>query len=72
MQPANTGIFLPKPGMHRTKSGRKIDSAFSTVDSRRSNTQTVYYEAETNANGRLAFVTDIKHRDVRSEGCPTG
>ena len=34
--------------------------------------QTVYYEAGINANGPLAFVTDIKHRDVRSEGLSYG
>jgi oligosaccharide reducing-end xylanase len=36
------------------------------------NTQAVYYEAGTNANGPLAFLTDIKHRDVRSEGLSYG
>jgi oligosaccharide reducing-end xylanase len=50
----------------------KIDSAFQQLFHGDPHTQTVYYEAETNANGRLAFVTDIKHRDVRSEGLSYG
>ena len=35
-------------------------------------TQAVYYEAGTNANGLMAFITDIKHHDVRTEGLSYG
>jgi len=34
--------------------------------------QTVYYSAGANANGPLAYVTDIKHNDVRTEGLSYG
>jgi hypothetical protein len=35
-------------------------------------TQTVFYWAGTNANGRLAYLSDINNRDVRSEGMSYG
>ncbi|HYG24558.1 MAG TPA: glycosyl hydrolase family 8 [Verrucomicrobiae bacterium] len=50
----------------------KIDSAFQQLFHGDPANQAVYYEAGTNENGRLAFVTDIKHRDVRSEGLSYG
>ncbi|HTY86190.1 MAG TPA: glycosyl hydrolase family 8 [Candidatus Acidoferrum sp.] len=50
----------------------KISRAFQQLFHGDSDTQTVYYEAGTNANGPLAFVTDIKHRDVRTEGLSYG
>ncbi len=34
--------------------------------------QKVYYSAGANANGPLAYVTDIKHNDVRTEGLSYG
>ncbi len=52
--------------------GQKIESTFQQLFHGDPQTQTVYYEAGTNANGLLAFVTDIKHRDVRSEGLSYG
>src|ERR1035437_3838406 len=51
---------------------RKIDSTFQQLFHGDPNTQAVYYEAGTNVGGSLAFVTDIKHRDVRSEGLSYG
>ena len=35
-------------------------------------TQAVYYEAGTNSNGPMAYITDIKHHDVRTEGLSYG
>ena len=35
-------------------------------------TQAVYYEAGSNSNGLMAYITDIKHHDVRSEGLSYG
>ena len=35
-------------------------------------TQAIYYEAGTNSNGPMAFITDIKHHDVRTEGLSYG
>jgi oligosaccharide reducing-end xylanase len=50
----------------------KIDSAFQQLFHGDLTNQTVYYEAGSNSNGPLAFVTDIKHKDVRSEGLSYG
>lgn len=35
-------------------------------------TQAVYFEAGSNSNGPMAFITDIKHHDVRTEGLSYG
>lgn len=51
---------------------QKIDSAFQQLFHGDPNTQAVYFEAGTNANGPLAFITDIKHHDVRTEGLSYG
>jgi oligosaccharide reducing-end xylanase len=51
---------------------QKIDSAFQQLFHGDPSTQRVYYEAGTNADGPRAFITDIKHRDVRSEGLSYG
>jgi oligosaccharide reducing-end xylanase len=51
---------------------QKIDAAFQQLFHGDPNTQTVYYESGTNANGLLAYITDIKHKDVRSEGLSYG
>lgn len=51
---------------------QKIDAAFQQLFHGDPATQAVYYEAGGNSNGPLAFVTDIKHRDVRSEGLSYG
>lgn len=51
---------------------KKIDVAFQQLFHGDPATQAVYYEAGTNASGPLAFVTDIKHKDVRSEGLSYG
>ena len=34
--------------------------------------EAVYYSAGSNSNGPLAFITDIKHHDVRTEGLSYG
>jgi oligosaccharide reducing-end xylanase len=51
---------------------QKIEAAFQQLFHGEPNTQTVYYEAGSNSNGSLAYITDIKHRDVRSEGLSYG
>ncbi len=50
----------------------KIDSAFQQFFHGNPDTQTVYYGGGTNFNGRLAYITDIKHNDVRTEGLSYG
>jgi oligosaccharide reducing-end xylanase len=50
----------------------KVDSAFQQLFHGNPETQAVYYEAGANSNGPLAYTTDIKHRDVRTEGLSYG
>ncbi|HEY5040714.1 MAG TPA: glycosyl hydrolase family 8 [Verrucomicrobiae bacterium] len=51
---------------------QKIDSAFQQLFHGNPTNEAVYFEAGTNTNGPLAFITDIKHRDVRTEGLSYG
>ena len=50
----------------------KVDSAFQQLFHGDPETQAVYYEAGSNSNGPLAYTTDIKHHDVRTEGLSYG
>jgi oligosaccharide reducing-end xylanase len=51
---------------------KKVDGAFQQLFHGNLTNETVYYEAGGNSNGPLAFVTDIKNRDVRTEGMSYG
>lgn len=51
---------------------QKIDGAFQQLFHGNPTNQTVYYAAGSNSNGPLAYLTDIKHNDVRSEGLSYG
>ncbi len=51
---------------------RKIDAAWQQLFHGDSVTQTVFYWAGANENGRLAYLSDINNRDVRSEGMSYG
>ncbi|MGC4055136.1 MAG: glycosyl hydrolase family 8 [Paludibaculum sp.] len=50
----------------------RIDTAFQQLFHGDPETQTVYYAAGQNANGPLAYLSDINNRDVRSEGMSYG
>src|SRR5215471_20445705 len=50
----------------------KIEKTFQQLFHGDSATQTVYYAAGQNANGPLAYVTDINNNDVRTEGMSYG
>jgi oligosaccharide reducing-end xylanase len=50
----------------------KVDSAFQQLFHGNPATQAVYYSAGSNSNGPLAYITDIKHNDVRTEGLSYG
>jgi oligosaccharide reducing-end xylanase len=50
----------------------KINGAFEQLFHGDATNQAVYYCAGTNANGALAYITDIKHNDVRTEGLSYG
>jgi oligosaccharide reducing-end xylanase len=50
----------------------KINAAFQQLFHGNPTNQAVYYEAGSNSNGPLAYATDIKHNDVRTEGLSYG
>ena len=49
-----------------------IDRAFQQLFHGDKATQTVYYESGRNAQGPLAYITDVAHHDVRTEGMSYG
>jgi len=51
---------------------RKIDTAFQQLFHGDPATQTVYFSAGRNGNGALAYLSDIAHHDVRTEGMSYG
>jgi oligosaccharide reducing-end xylanase len=50
----------------------KINATFQQLFHGDPATQAVYFPAGSNSNGPLAFVSDIKHKDVRTEGMSYG
>lgn len=52
--------------------GKKIDAAFRQLFHGDPDTQAVFYWAGENGHGRLAYLSDINNRDVRSEGMSYG
>ena len=50
----------------------KINAAFQQLFHGDPARQAVYYAAGANSNGPLAYVADIKHHDVRTEGLSYG
>jgi len=50
----------------------KVDSAFQQLFHGDSASQAVYFAAGNSSNGPLAYITDIKHNDVRTEGLSYG
>jgi oligosaccharide reducing-end xylanase len=51
---------------------QKLDLAFQQLFHGNPANEAVYYQAGSNANGPLAYITDIKHHDVRTEGLSYG
>jgi oligosaccharide reducing-end xylanase len=50
----------------------KIDAAYQQFFHGNPDTQALYYPAGSNANGPLAYMPDVNHNDVRSEGMSYG
>ena len=50
----------------------KIDGAFRQLFHGDTASQAVYFEAGSNADGPLAYVSDVPHHDIRSEGMSYG
>jgi oligosaccharide reducing-end xylanase len=64
--------LFAEAGHSQTETQQKVDAAFQQLFHGNQTNEAVYYEAGSNSNGRLAFITDIKHRDVRTEGLSYG
>jgi oligosaccharide reducing-end xylanase len=64
-------LFL-EAGHSQEEISAKIDAAFQQLFHGDPATQTVYYAAGRNANGPLAYLTDVNNKDVRSEGMSYG
>jgi oligosaccharide reducing-end xylanase len=50
----------------------KINAAFDQLFHGDPNTQAVYYSTGKNADGPIAYITDVAHHDVRTEGMSYG
>jgi len=50
----------------------KIDAAFNQFFHGDKKTQALYYEVGSNANGPLAYITDVANHDARTEGMSYG
>jgi oligosaccharide reducing-end xylanase len=50
----------------------KIDSSFQQLFHGNPTNEAVYFAVGSNASGALAYITDIKHHDVRTEGMSYG
>ncbi len=59
-------------GHSKTEIKNKIHFAFAQLFHGDPGLQTIFYSAGANANGPLAYITDIKHNDVRTEGLSYG
>jgi oligosaccharide reducing-end xylanase len=60
--------------LHHTSAeiNAKIDAAFNQLFHGDKSTQAVYYEVGSNANGPLAYITDVANHDARTEGMSYG
>ena len=61
-----------KAGIRAEEVTNKINAAFQQLFHGDPANQAVYYPAGANANGPLAYITDIEHHDVRTEGMSYG
>jgi oligosaccharide reducing-end xylanase len=64
--------LFAEAGHSKAEVRRKLDATFAQLFHGDSATETVFYWTGSNANGRLAYLSDINNRDVRSEGMSYG
>jgi oligosaccharide reducing-end xylanase len=70
-----TGVYrnlFVEAGHSKEQVNAKIEKAYQHFFHGDPNTQTLYYPSGSNANGPLAYMPDINHNDVRSEGMSYG
>ena len=59
-------------GHSAQESRARVDAAFEQLFHGDKDTQAIYYEAGSNANGPLAYITDVANHDARTEGMSYG
>jgi oligosaccharide reducing-end xylanase len=59
-------------GVSKKDVTKKLEAAFQQLFHGDPQTEAIYYAAGRNANGALAYLTDVNHHDVRSEGMSYG
>ncbi|MDR3719756.1 MAG: glycosyl hydrolase family 8, partial [Bryobacteraceae bacterium] len=59
-------------GVSKKEVAKKLEAAFQQLFHGDPQTEAIYYAAGRNANGELAYLTDVNHHDVRSEGMSYG
>lgn len=64
--------LFAEQGHSNSEIQQRIDKTFQQLFHGDPATQTVYYQTGTNADGPLAYVTDIANHDVRTEGMSYG
>jgi oligosaccharide reducing-end xylanase len=78
--PADTGAvatgcyrnLFVEAGVSKRAVAKRLDLAFRQLFHGDPDSETVYYRAGRNANGPLAYLTDVAHHDVRTEGMSYG
>ena len=64
--------LFAEQGHPAQQSRAKIDAAFQQLFHGNKDTQALYYETGSNANGPLAYITDVANHDARTEGMSYG
>ncbi len=64
--------LFAEAGHSKSEIRRKVDSAFQQLFHGGPASEAIYFVAGNNSNGPLAYITDIKHNDVRTEGLSYG
>ena len=64
--------LFQEAGHSQAQIDQKINAAFNQLFHGDPKTQTVYYVTGKNADGPLAYITDVAHHDVRTEGMSYG
>src|SRR5580698_1687041 len=64
--------LFAEAGHSKSEIRKKVDSAFQQLFHGDAASQAVYCAAGSNSNGPLAYITDVKHNDVRTEGLSYG
>jgi len=64
--------LLAEQGISQSEIQARVDTTFAQLFHGDRNTQAIYYEAGSNANGPLAYITDVANHDARTEGMSYG